>query len=77
MLESVEGCFQFLAISGSGEDTVKPYPLVEDVVEPAVRVREKGTGQYAVETLELAGGSPAPGAGSPPEKEGTSLSKLI
>ena len=28
--------------------------------------RNKGTGQYAVDTLELAGGSPAPGAGSAP-----------
>jgi len=26
----------------------------------------KGTGQYAVDTLELAGESPAPGAGSAP-----------
>ena len=29
-------------------------------------IREKGTGQYAVDTLELAGESPAPGAGSAP-----------
>jgi transposase-like protein len=27
---------------------------------------EKGTGQYAVDTMGLAGGSPAPGAGSAP-----------
>jgi hypothetical protein len=26
-------------MGGSGEDTVHPYPLVEDLVEPAVRVR--------------------------------------
>ena len=30
---------------------------------------EKGTGQYAVNTLELAGESPAPGAGSAPGKK--------
>jgi hypothetical protein len=39
VLEFLRVCFQFLAMSGSGEDTVKPYPLVEDLVEPAVRVR--------------------------------------
>jgi len=39
VLEFLRGCFQFLAMGGSGEDTVKPYPLVEDLVEPAVRVR--------------------------------------
>ena len=33
------GCFRFLAIDGSGEDTVKPYPLVEDLVGPVLRVR--------------------------------------
>ena len=39
MLEFLEGCFNFLVIGGSGEDTVKPYPLVEDLVGPALRVR--------------------------------------
>ncbi len=39
MLESLEGCFRFLALGGSGEDAVKPYPLVEDFVGPASRVR--------------------------------------
>ena len=39
MLEFLEGCFKFLVIGGSGEDTVKPYPLVEDLVGPALRVR--------------------------------------
>ena len=29
-------------------------------------IPKKGTGQYAVDTLELAGESPAPGAGSAP-----------
>ena len=28
-----------MAMGGSGEDTVKPYPGVEDLVGPAVRVR--------------------------------------
>ncbi len=39
MLEFLEGYFQFLAIGRSGEDAVKPYPLVEDLVVPALRVR--------------------------------------
>jgi ferredoxin len=39
VLESVEGRFQFLTMGGSGGDTVKPYPGVEDLVGPAVRVR--------------------------------------
>ncbi len=38
MLEFLEGCFQFLAIGGSGEDAVKPYPLVEDLLHPVLRV---------------------------------------
>ena len=37
MLEFLEGSFQFLAIGGSGEDAVKPYPLVEDLVRPVLR----------------------------------------
>ncbi len=37
MLEFLEGCFQFLALEGSGEDAVKPYPLVEDLVRPVRR----------------------------------------
>jgi hypothetical protein len=39
VLEFLEGCFQFLALGGSGEDAVKPYALVEDLVGPALRVR--------------------------------------
>ena len=31
MLEFVAGRFQFSAMGGSGEDTVKPYPLLEDL----------------------------------------------
>ncbi len=38
MLEFLKGCFQVLALGGSGEDAVKPYPLVEDLVGPALRV---------------------------------------
>jgi len=35
-------------------------------IEYALMAGKKGTGQYAVDTLELAGASPAPGAGSAP-----------
>ena len=38
MLEFPEGSFQFLGIGGSGENALKPYPLVEDLVRPVVRV---------------------------------------
>ena len=38
MHEFLEGCFRFLAIGGSSEDTVTPYPLVEDRVRPGLRV---------------------------------------
>jgi hypothetical protein len=39
LLEFVEGGFQFVARTPVGEDTVKPYPGVDDLVGPAVRVR--------------------------------------
>jgi hypothetical protein len=39
VFEFVEGCFQFFAMSGFGDNTVKPHPLVEDLVVPALRVR--------------------------------------
>ena len=39
MLQLLEGCFQFLAIGGYVEDVVKPCPLVEDRVGPALRGR--------------------------------------
>jgi len=39
VLEFLVGWFQFLAVGGAGEDAVKPYPLVEDLVGPALRVR--------------------------------------
>ncbi len=38
MLEFLEGSFQFLASGGPGEDALKPYPLVEDLVRPVLRV---------------------------------------
>ncbi len=38
MLEFVDGGFQFLAIKAAGGDAVKPYPLVEDLVRPVLRV---------------------------------------
>jgi hypothetical protein len=38
VLEFVEGCFQFLAMGGSDEDTLKPYPVVEDLVRSVQRV---------------------------------------
>jgi hypothetical protein len=38
VLEFLEGRFQFLAIGGSGEDAVKPYPLVEDLLRPVLRI---------------------------------------
>ena len=38
MLEFLDGCFQFLAIGGSAKHAVKPYPPVEDLVRPVLRV---------------------------------------
>ncbi len=38
MHEFRERSFQFLAIGGSGEDAVKLYPLVEDLLRPVLHV---------------------------------------
>ena len=38
MLEFLDGRFQFLAIIAAGGNAVKPYPLVEDLVRPVLRV---------------------------------------
>ena len=52
MLEFVDGGFQFLAINAAGRSAVKPYPLVEDLVRPLLRV-----GMPRVARLMAAGGA--------------------
>jgi hypothetical protein len=49
----------------SGQEILAVLQAHKDVFQHRFPA-EKGTGQYAVDTLELAGASPAPGAGSAP-----------
>ena len=39
MLEFRDGSGQFLAVNTAGGETMKPYPQVEGLVAPALRVR--------------------------------------
>ena len=54
-------------VDESGEDYLyhKSHFLFVDFPK-GITKNKKGTGQYAVDTMGLAGGSPAPGAGSAP-----------
>jgi len=62
VLEFLDGRFQFLAINAAGGNAVKPYPLVEDLVRPVLRVGRREEQPYVRgPKSEVKGSGPVPG----------------